>query len=104
MTNYEVANEVARLNARKLAKHDAETTSIFQALTYLKDPSIMLDAYEVLLEWSNGSNTTLVFTGLDREIFKQLTVEDKRCAVFEWINHYLYYMSVFLTERVEGSK
>ena len=102
--DYAYANEIVRMNARKLAKHDAETISIFQALTYLRDPSIMLDAYEVLLEWAKGSNTNLVFTGLDREIFKHLTVDNKQTLVFNWINYYLNGMSDFLNERVEGSK
>ena len=104
MTNYALVNELVRMNARKLAKHDADTLSLFQALTYLRDPSTMLDAYEVLLEWAKGTNTTLVFTGLDRELYEQLTVGTKEALVFDWINYYLNSMTRFLTERVEGSK
>lgn len=104
MSNYEVVNELVRMNARKLAKHDTKTLSMIQVLTLLKDTSVMLDAFDVLHDWAKGPNTILVFTGVDKNLYDELTEDEKAVLVSAWINEYLYYMSVFLTERVEGSK
>ena len=99
--SYDLARQVVYMNARKLAKYDADTLPLFQALQFLRDASVSLDTYEVLHHWAEGPNTHVIFMGLDKDDFDDLSDLMRKALVNEWIAHYIYHMTVFLSARLD---
>ena len=101
MSDYDKAVQVIDFNARRLARHDADTLSIIKAMEYLNNPMAQVDAMEVLQQWAKGANTTAIFTWLDKDIYDSLSDLQLESLTQRWIEYYLAYMTYYLGKNIE---
>ena len=101
MSDYDKAVQVIDFNARRLARHDADTLPLIKAMEYLNNPMAQVDVMDVLQQWAKGPNTKLVFTWLDKDIYDSLSNQERDTLIQRWIESYLVYTTYYLRKNIE---
>lgn len=101
MSDYDKAVQVIDFNARRLARHDADTLPLIKAMEYLNNPMAYVDITDILQQWAKGPNTMAIFTWLDKDIYDSLNAFQRDTLIQRWIQYYVNYMERFLKQNIE---
>lgn len=99
---YRQAQTIIEFNARKQAMNDAMTSPLLKVMEHVNNPSVILDAIESLQEWVRLGNTKILFTGLNKEYYDDLSPDDILELSYYWCLIYPPAVIEFMKKRLAG--